>query len=145
MASVHDVAAYVLEKSGTVTAVKLQKLVYYCQAWHLVWDERPLFKAKIEAWASGPVVRALYASHRQQYNVSEIPSGDASKLTDSEKTTVDAVMGYYGDKTSQQLSDLTHLEAPWRDARKGLAPGEHGEEEITTTAMMEYYSSLLSA
>jgi len=26
----------------------------------LVWDEKPLFRAQIEAWANGPVVRSLY-------------------------------------------------------------------------------------
>ena len=58
--SVHDVAAYILKKQGEMSAMKLQKLVYYSQAWSLVWDEKPLFRAQIEAWANGPVVRSLY-------------------------------------------------------------------------------------
>ena len=37
MASVYDVAAYILEKQGAMTTWKLQKLVYYSQAWSLVW------------------------------------------------------------------------------------------------------------
>jgi len=49
--SVHDVAAYILKKQGEMSAMKLQKLVYYSQAWSLVWDEKPLFRAQIEAWA----------------------------------------------------------------------------------------------
>ena len=56
MATAHDVAAYILQKKGEMTAMKLQKLVYYSQAWSVVWDERPLFHEKIEAWANGPVV-----------------------------------------------------------------------------------------
>src|SRR5258708_570857 len=63
MATVHDVAAYILGKCGPMTAMKLQKLVYYSQAWGLVWDERPLFAEQIEAWANGPVVRDLYDKH----------------------------------------------------------------------------------
>ena len=59
-----DVAAYILTKKHRLTAVKLQKLVYYCQAWSLVWDEKPLFRDRIEAWASGPVVKGLYLAHR---------------------------------------------------------------------------------
>ncbi|WP_307850044.1 MULTISPECIES: type II toxin-antitoxin system antitoxin SocA domain-containing protein [unclassified Saccharopolyspora] len=42
-----------------MTAMKLQKLVYYSQAWHLVWDERPLFDEPVQAWANGPVVPDL--------------------------------------------------------------------------------------
>jgi uncharacterized phage-associated protein len=62
MASAHDVAAYILSRQGRMTAMKLQKLVYYSQAWSVVWDERPLFPEKIEAWANGPVVRDLPAA-----------------------------------------------------------------------------------
>jgi uncharacterized phage-associated protein len=56
MAKVSDVAEYILEKVGETTAMKLQKLVYYSQAWHLAWTEQPLFKDKIEAWCNGPVI-----------------------------------------------------------------------------------------
>ena len=59
MSNVHDVAAMILNEQGAMTAMKLQKLVYYCQAWHLVWDEECLFPERIEAWANGPVVRAI--------------------------------------------------------------------------------------
>src|SRR5260221_11586367 len=62
--SVFDVAAYIIKKMGPVSAMKLHKLIYYCQAWSLVWDERPLFQEKIEAWANGPVIRDLFVFHR---------------------------------------------------------------------------------
>ena len=54
------------------------------------------------------------------------------------------MLKFYGDKSSQWLSDLTHIEAPWRDARRGLAPTDRGQREITTAAMHEYYSGLSS-
>lgn len=47
----------------------LQKLVYYSQAWHLVWEERRLFEEPIEAWVNGPVVRELYRRHRGLWQV----------------------------------------------------------------------------
>ena len=126
MATVHDVAAYLLERAGPMTAMKLQKLVYYCQAWSLVWDERPLFKARIEAWANGPVTPSLYTVHRGQFMVIRWPRGDSSKLTNKERETIDAVLDYYGPKSSQWLSELSHKEEPWREARGHLAPGERG-------------------
>lgn len=142
MANVFDVAAYILQKSGPVTAMKLQKLVYYSQAWSLVWDERPLFDERIEAWANGPVVPVLFNAHRGQFQVTEIPNGDPEQLTPDERDTVDAVLRYYGGKSSQYLSDLTHMESPWRDARHGLADGERGGQEITIAALAQYYGSL---
>lgn len=143
MCSVFDVAAYILEKRRTLPHMKLQKLVYYSQAWSLVWDEKPLFSARIEAWANGPVVRALYTPLRQQFTVPVAAvNGDPTKLNETQRDTVDAVLRYYGPKSSQWLSDLSHMEDPWKDARAGLSPGERGTNEITLAAMAEYYGSL---
>ena len=142
MANVHDVAAYVLERSGPVSAMKLEKLVYYCQAWSLVWDDRPLFKAKIEAWANGPVVPQLYRLHRKIFTVASWPAGDPTTLNDLERDTVNAVVSFYGKRPSQWLSDLTHSEPPWRNARLGIPSGAPCKHEITLSAMAEYYGSL---
>lgn len=142
MPTVHDVAAYVLERRGRMTAMKLQKLVYYAQAWSLVWEERPLFPEPIEAWANGPVVRALYERHRGEFEVDCWPDGDAGTLSATERSVVDEVLEFYGSRTAQWLSDLTHGEQPWLVARLGLADGERGEREIGLASMMEYYSGL---
>jgi uncharacterized phage-associated protein len=142
MANVHDVAAYILQHCGKMTTMKLQKLVYYSQAWSLVWDEKPLFADRIEAWANGPVVPALYEIHRGQFEVSDWPKGSPDALAPAERETIDAVCNDYGSKTSQWLSDLTHMEEPWRQAREGVAPGERSNREITPAALSEYYGSL---
>ncbi len=143
MATVHDVAAYILNEAGPMTAMKLQKLAYYSQAWSLVWDERPLFKTRVEAWANGPVVPALYQVHRGRFKVTHWPRGNPSRLSEEQRESVDAVLGYYGPKSSQWLSELTHRERPWSEARGGLAPGERGSSVISHAAMAEYYSSLI--
>lgn len=149
MATAADVARYILDrmapdKFGTrVTAWKLQKLVYYSQAWSLVWDDEPLFEDEIQAWANGPVIPALYQQHRGRFRLyaGDI-AGDPTVLTRDERDTIDAVLHYYGDKSSQWLSDLTHMESPWRDARAGLPDGASSQREITPEAMAAYYESL---
>jgi len=142
MANVFDVAKYILEKQGCMTAMKLQKLVYYCQAWSLIWDEEPLFPEQIQAWASGPVVPQLYNVHRGQFEIDSLPVGNKNKLKKYQKETIDSVLSYYGHKEAQWLSDLSHLEKPWKEARKGKKPGENCTREITHAAIAEYYSSL---
>jgi len=140
-----DVAAYVLEKQpigSQLTSWKLQKLVYYCQAWSLVWDEKPLFEEKILAWANGPVVKELYDQHKGSFYVTEIPSGNSDLLSSNQKDTIDQVLKAYGDKSGQWLSDLTHMEAPWIEARKGISPGERSQVEIPLSIMLEYYSGV---
>jgi uncharacterized phage-associated protein len=143
MASVHDVAAYILNKQGgSISTWKLQKLAYYSQAWHLVWAEDALFQDRIEAWANGPVIPALFSQHRGQFNVSTWSKGDPDNLSDKEKATVDRVLASYGGLSGQQLSILTHAEDPWREARVGLAPTERSTNQITREALVFYYGAL---
>ena len=142
MATVHDVAAAILEHTGPLDTFKLEKLVYYSQAWHLVWDDDVLFPEPIEEWAGGPVVRALYELHRGRYSVSDWPAGDARELTASEIETVAVVVDAYGKLSGRQLSQLTHGETPWRNARGDLAPGERGSRIIDPGDMQDYYSGV---
>ena len=121
---------------------KLQKLVYYSQAWHLAWDGEPIFTERIEAWADGPVCRELYDRHRGSFTVDSWRWGDPGNLSDSEHRTVRIVVDAYSRLSGRQLSRLTHEEAPWSDARAGLSPGVRSNIEITRDAMKRYYSSL---
>lgn len=139
---VFDVAAYILEKMGTITTMKLQKLVYYSQAWSLVWDEKKLFEEDVEAWANGPVVRNLFNYHRGMYEISSVSIGNSRLLNQEQQDTVDAVLDYYGDKSAQWLIDLTHMEEPWIQTRKGLSIQERGGRAIPLDVIADYYSSL---
>jgi len=144
MVSVFDVAAYILKEMGPLSAMKLQKLVYYSQAWSLVWDGEPLFREKIQAWANGPVVYDLFRAHRGHFTVTrkDLAKGDWRALSRTQRDTVDSVLKFYGDKSPQWLSDLTHMEKPWQKARRGLLPEEPGSKEITLASMAGYYESL---
>jgi uncharacterized phage-associated protein len=138
-----DVADYILRRGGTMSAMKLQKLVYYSQVWSLVWTEAPLFSDEIEAWANGPVVRSLYDKHRGYFRIGRgFFRGEIDRLSGEQREVIDKVLEFYGSKDPQWLSNLTHLEAPWKDAREGLQPGERGNNVITKEAILEYYSSL---
>ena len=139
---VFDVAAYILQRTGSMTTMKLQKLVYYSQAWSLVWDEEPLFEENIEAWANGPVVRELFDYHRGMYEISAMPIGNPRLLNQEQQETIDAVLEYYGDKSAQWLIELTHIEGPWKQARKGLPPLERGSRVMSLDTIADYYSSL---
>jgi len=143
MATVQDVAAYILEKAGTITTMKLQKLVYYGQAWSLVWDEKPLFSAPIKAWVDGPVVPALYAEHKGKFKIShgEI-SGNPTAVSPEQRDVIDRVLNFYGEMSGQQLSQLSHEEAPWREARQGCGPNELVSPEIPHDRIAAYYANL---
>lgn len=137
MASVHDVAAFILAELGRVGTMKLQKLVYYSQAWSLVWDGRPIFPEKIEAWDRGPVVRELYHQHARMPFIERLDHGDPSKLSDEERASLRAVLAFYGRRTEWWLSELTHREPPWLEAR---ARGARNPV-ITPLALRNFFST----
>lgn len=142
--SVFDVAKYILSKSGKMTTMKLQKLVYYSQAWSLVWDGIPLFDEDFQAWANGPVCPRLFDAHRGLFVVDEssFKYGDPANLNMTQIETIDSVLDFYGDKDAHWLSMLTHKERPWRDARKDVQEGDPCTEIITKESMQEYYGGL---
>jgi len=147
VASVYDVADYILHQRGNMSAMKLQKLCYYSQAWSLVWDEEPLFEEQIEAWKGGPVIPELYDRHRGMFEVSQAVIADRgryARLSETQIASIDGVLKFYGDKTAQWLSDLTHMEDPWKNARAraGKRDGESCTEVINDADMAEYYGGL---
>ena len=76
------------------------------------------------------------------YEISAMPIGNPRLLSEVQQETIDAVLEYYGDKPAQWLIDLTHMEDPWIQARKGLPPLERGNRVIPLDTMADYYSSL---
>jgi uncharacterized phage-associated protein len=144
--TVFDVANYFLkavdrDSGGSITHLKLQKLVYYAQAWHLVFAEKPMFKCRIEAWIHGPVCPELYSKYASKgYDNLPEPEEPLKKFLPKELETLEAVWDFYGDYDGKYLEKLTHQEKPWREARKGLSPGDHCTNEISLATMKEYYT-----
>lgn len=147
MASIIETAKYILEKTGTMSTMKLQKLCYYSQAWTLAWDEVPLFNEDFEAWANGPVCRSLFDLHKGKFLISadDLPeSSEAECLSDSERENINKVLEFYGDKEGHWLSELTHKERPWKEARQkaNVLPGDSCNEIITKESIEDYYAGL---
>lgn len=134
---VKDVAQYILEKNGPMTSMKLQKLVYYSQAWATVWDDDVLFDEQVQAWDNGPVVRELWEANKGKFKISSVEGGNSGSVNDEQRETIERVLDFYGAKNAQWLSDLTHMEDPWKNA---FALGQN--TEITPQAMSEYYSTI---
>ena len=143
MATVFDVAKYVLEKQGRLSTMKLQKLCYYCQAWSLVWDDKPLFDEEFRAWANGPVCKELFVATQGRFSVSaEDEDGASANLSENQKDTIDKVLEHYASHDAQWLSRLTHMEDPWKQARNGSPDGASGNCVISKESMAIYYGGL---
>jgi uncharacterized phage-associated protein len=132
-----EIASYILahEEPG-LNRWALQKLLYYCQAWTIAWDGKPLFDDAIEAWVDGPVCRDVWKADK------EGQLAPCESLLPEAKRNVDAVLALYARRSGGWLRELTHREPPWADARRGLAPDQKGDEPITVEALRRYYGSL---
>jgi uncharacterized phage-associated protein len=146
-----DVAHYFLkrldrEAGDTMSPLKLQKLLYYAQAWSLVLNNQPIFPEDIEAWVSGPVVRKVWNEY-QAYKYRDIPEPPEFNLEfDGEELEVlEEVWKTYGELSAKRLQELTHLETPWQNARQGLEPAEKSSNIISHTAMKSFYGNLVEA
>jgi len=152
----HIITHYVNQKGDTVSHKKLQKLLYYVEAWHLVHLTDPILDENFEAWVHGPVVPELYHQLKEYgFNDLKVVNDEHdtvdkeiqaiienNKLTQDQLDLIDSVLTKYGGLSSMELELLTHNEAPWIEARQGLAPHKSCKNKISKERMREFYSSL---
>jgi uncharacterized phage-associated protein len=123
--------------------LKLQKLLYYSQAWHLALEDSPLFSDALEAWVHGPVVPRVFGEYKHnRWSPIAEPIGLPSDLPPV-LSHLDRVLDAYGNFSAVELERLTHSEKPWIEARAGLAPDVSSRNEISKDTMKEFYSKLI--
>ncbi len=133
-----------------ITNLKLQKLLYYSQAWYLAIVDRPLFDERIEAWVHGPVVPPVFGSFKQfrARPITAIPFDGNIEPGCNDRTISDhiaEILDVYAKFTGGQLESLTHREQPWLEARKGLAGDEPSNNVISLESMKAFYRAQLVA
>lgn len=144
------VAEYFIEKSNKegwpITNKKLQKLLYYSQAWSLVLRDKKLFNEKIEAWVHGPAIKSVYVEYKN-FGFSPIKKETDSVLlktiSSEDQKLLNSVWSVYGKLDADYLEMLTHSESPWQNARQGLQSSESSENEISPLSMKNFYSEKL--
>lgn len=124
MATALEVAKYIV-KSIPVDNLKLQKLLYYSQAVHVVlYGREPLFTDDIEAWDYGPVVPSVYHEYKQHgFDTIPFPKvEEETVLSPEQMRAVDMALGCFGVLSGPVLINQTHHEAPWKDAYRPGRP-----------------------
>lgn len=125
MYSADQIAKYFLSRTDeeigdVMTNLKLQKLLYYAQGFHLAIFHRPLFPETIEAWIHGPVVPDIYYGY-SQHGALPIPFSDdfdPMLLDDETRELLDEVYEVFGQFSAWKLRNMTHEEAPWQSTAK---------------------------
>lgn len=139
-----DVAEYLLQLSDTetndITNLKLQKLVYYAQGFHLAMYDKPLFADPIEAWQYGPVVSELYHAYKQNGSQIITPTDSyefSGKFTKEQEELLSEVNEVYGQFSGMKLMNMTHEERPWLEAI------ETKTQQINPYTMQSYFKEQL--
>ena len=147
MTTAKKVAEYFLwkarEHGDWLTNLKLQKLLYYAQGWHLAIFKGPLFPEKIEAWVHGPAIPSVYGRFKR-FGWNPI-TDQVTKPEFEHSNLVDEVFEKYARFSAWELEQMTHEESPWRNARGGLAPEKESKNEIQPEAIQSYFAAKLKA
>ncbi len=140
------------ETGSLISNLKLQKLLFYAQAWHLAFFEERLVNDEFQAWVHGPVLPDSYMNYREfgwKPIIKEDLNQDyidnfCSNIVEPEQCDIlnDVVDEYFG-LTAFQLEKLTHSEDPWILARGDLAPDEPSENTISEESMINYYQQYI--
>lgn len=146
MPSVHDVATYLLRLADRdrigIDHLKLQKLVYYAQAFHLGSEGTPLFPDRLHAWRYGPVSPDLWSRYRYRRGYIAPPTHPvAPSLSHQEQDVVELVYERFRESSGSDLVRRTHSEAPWRQAMERSRDG--GSEVISHESMRAYFRDRL--
>jgi len=121
-----------------ITNLKLQKILYFAQAYYLVMVGRNLFNDEIQAWEYGPVVPVVYKIYKKHGSDSIIiHARDSITISDADKKYLDKVWDIFGGYSASRLVDMSHAHAPWKDA---YSKGQGAV--ISPLVIYEYYSSL---
>jgi uncharacterized phage-associated protein len=126
-----------------ITNLKLQKLIYYAQGFHLALFGKPMFNDRIEAWIHGPVSPTVYR-HYSHYNYNDISSVNnkielINTLSNHDKQIIELVWELFGTFTGKELEHKTHEEIPWIEARGNLPEYISSNKEISLKTMEDFF------
>ena len=139
-----------------INPLKLQKLLYYVQSWHIAkFEKETLYDALPEAWVNGPVYRQIYDLHKASFfrnanfktDLDEVTLSDALQqkqaelgLEANQLELVNKVLEVYSKMSDERLVLMTHSELPWNEARQGLSPIDRSDRKLSVDTIYNYFN-----
>lgn len=151
MITCFDIANYFLwfsnSKNQAIDSLKLQKLTFFAQSWHLALYKEPLFEEDFQAWRYGPVIPAMYSQY-SRFGKKPIQLTVTKPALDP---TVENFLNFICEefllKHSPILSGITHKkDSPWSQIRQeeGCSSQDNCTAIIPKSLLQEYYSELIN-
>jgi uncharacterized phage-associated protein len=131
------------ERGDILTNLKLQKLLYYAQAWHLAIHNKPLFSEDFQAWVHGPALPSQYQRFKKFEWRPILEEGiTLPKIKNKEITShLIEIVNIFGIETASSLELMTHNEKPWQEARNGIPNDQPSTSIISKESMRLFYRS----
>lgn len=148
-------ADYILKNYGPMSHLKLQKLLFYCDAYHLAFTGEELVVEKFQAWVHGPVCVEVYNQLKEKsilysdmgFDVINNEDPDPilnNKLSTYQIDLINDILRNLNTWTDLELEASTHSEEPWIKARIGYAPHQKCQVEIDKQITKNFYQLELS-
>ena len=148
---VNIVADYVIlrlnaDEKNNLINLKLQKLLYYIQAWSLGINKKKFLNCSFEAWVHGPVSRELYERFKFSHSlysfitVSDVTNKNPeNEIEQADIKFINYILDNYAGFSGAELETMTHNENPWKEARIGYDPMQSCNKIISEDSMLKYY------
>lgn len=136
---IYVVTSYLLQHDPTISALVLQKALYYCQGLYYAFHHAFLFENDAQAWVHGPVYKEIYHAFKQQ---EEQFFQMKPSLNHEEQEVADAILRYICCYKGELLQQLTHLEQPWLQTRKDLPRNTKTDRVIDKNKIAIYFEEI---
>jgi len=148
MTTADAVADYLIalahQRGESLNNLKLQKLLYYAQAWHLALHDEPLFPEKFQAWATGPVIPVIYWRF-DDFGIRDIELERTPEIPEELEPLLSEVVELYAPFDEYKLASMTYRESPWMTAHRGYDLGDPCDVELDENEMRSYFKHLAEA
>ena len=129
------------EAGEAMTPLKVQKLLYFAQAYYLANFEKPLFAEDFQAWAHGPVVPSIFQAY-SEFRWEAIPPQEIDQEIDRDVAEyLEAVYQEFGKFSAKELERISHQHAPWLDVRGKLPPEARCTDVIKKSDIENFYAA----
>lgn len=146
------IAHKVIDGGHPLTVLKLQKLLYYVESWHIAFYDTCLISEDFQAWVHGPVCSTVFSYYKYGKNKNtysdllpvDVDSSQFDNLDFNIKQHINNVLETYAKYSGTQLEALTHSEYPWIQARAGLPDHTPSKNPISKDVIKKYYKDLIA-
>jgi uncharacterized phage-associated protein len=150
LSTANNIAKYLVELSARdqmrdpeqtpMTALRLQKLLYYIQGWSLARLGEAAFADAIQAWKHGPVVPTVYDAFKS-HGAEPIPSTFCGPVDIDEQfqSFIASVWEDYKSFSAIELRQMTHSEPPYIAAWAKRARHDWCDQEITIDSIRDHF------